>query len=281
VISVAPTLQERLRAIGVTWSYWLIPTLFGAAAVAAFAAIHVEPESTLTLIGCGALFSVISLLSFLWPLIRVREHQNVRFAVLQFRDNRLEGVLIPASRVKPTILLLGSGVFGFAGLIALIFAQELENRIKGGIAFTAYMVIALLMLRGGAGRQPGILLGESGLFIRDTFDAFQVPWDALMNVEVYTHQEKYNTTQSLGFKLNHVELESVPKRIRNKLLQNAQRFGWHFYLHAETLLAPLEDIRDTIRIYLENPPMRGELSSGSAVARIEARFKHGSALNSV
>jgi hypothetical protein len=280
VNSVTPTLQERLRAIGVTWSYWLIPTLFGAVAVAAFAAIHVEPESTLTLMGCGALFSAISLLSFLWPLLRVRERQNVRFAVLQFRDNRLEGVLIPASRVKATILLLGSGVFGLAGLLALFFALELENRVKGGIASTAYMVVVILMLRGGFGRQPGILLGETGLFIRDTFDAFQVPWDALINVEVYTHQEKYNTAQSLGFKLNQVELAGVSKRIRNKWLQNAQCFGWHFYLHAETLLVPLEDTRDTIRIYLESPPMRGELSSGAAVARIEASVKHGSVLSS-
>jgi len=252
----------------------LIPALFGAAAIASIAAIRIEPESIVTLMGFGVLFSAISLLSFFWPLLRVHERPDVRFVVLQFRDSRLEGVLIPASRVKPTILLLGSGVFGLAGLLALIFAQELENRIKGGIAFAAYVVAAVLLLRGGVGRQPGILLTETGLFVRDAFDAFQVPWDALINVEVYSHQEKYNTTQSLGFRFKRVELASVSKRIRNKWLKNAQYFGWHFYLHAETLLVPLEDVRNSIRTYLDNPPMRGELSSGTAVARIEASFKH-------
>ena len=246
-----------------------MPIAFGAAGVGGFAAMRVEPESRASLIVCGALFCTISMLGFLWPILRIRETQGVSLTSVLLRHAKLTGILLPTSRVKPCIALVGASVFGVFGILAAFFADSMEHRVKGGLAGVCYIGFIGFWFWGSLGKQKGIFLSQQGLLWQETFLApCFIPWEQILAANRYAHPSKHSSTPSLGIRLQNIEALDVDGRTRKKLIENFNRYGWHLYYHAESLLISLEAAERSIGFYFWNPTARQELATDVAKIRI-------------
>jgi hypothetical protein len=268
VSSSKPTYQQRLESFGIRRTYWLIPSAFGLMATGSFVAVCYEPESRLVLLACGALFCSISLLGFLWPLLRVREVAEARFANFRFKQDDMCGAFFPISRVKRNLFLIGGSIFGIAGLAALVFADNTEYRIKGGIAFVFYLGFVAVSLYGNFRGEQGLLVSEQGLLFRDSIHTCFVPWDYVGEVRIYTHNEKHTSSTSLGFRFHDIEALELKSRTRATMMESEKRYGWHLYYQADSLVPALEMVQDCVNLYLHDQKARGELATGVAVNRM-------------
>lgn len=261
--------RATLKELGIRWYYWLIPSAFGVAGGAAISAIKIEPESRTELITFGLFFCATSLLAFLWPILRTQEKQGVQYVSIRDRESH-EGILIPLSKVKFRLALIGGTIFGVASLLAVIFADDIENRVNGGIAFAAYSGLAVLGLRRGLARRFGILLTEKGIFWQEPLLApCFIPWNEISATQIYDHPEQYGrATPTFGLLVRNLESLNLNSRTKKKLIENRHRFGWHLYFHGESLLFPLELVERAVNRYVAHIDFRGELSSGAALDRI-------------
>ena len=258
-----------LRDLNIRWFYWLIPSVFGVAAIVALLAIKSEKEDRFTLIACALFFGAFSLLGFLWPVLRLREKHGVRFCSLRYAGESVQGMFIPASSVKVYVLLIGGGVFAITGLACAIAADSLGDRIKGAAAFLFYTGFAVLWLRGLRARKPGILLSEQGILWHEALlDPCFVPWEQISVARVYEHREKYSTPPTFGVRMRNLAHLSAGRRTKARLVENFNRHGWHLYYHAESLLAPLDTVEAAVDYYQQHGAARNELATGIAINRI-------------
>lgn len=262
--------QATLKELGIKWYYWLFPSVFGVAGLGAILAISTEPESRSELLGFGALFLSLSLLVFLWTILRIRERQGVRFVTVaadRFNSSN-QGILIPASEVKDTIMVVGGSLMGLGALAIALFAHDFESKIKGGVAFGGYVFLGVIWLK-GTKRHCGILLCEDGIQWRESMlQCIHIPWQYIQSAQVYLHREQYSTTPTFGVCLS-VENLAFGKRTVRKLKENVRRHGKHLFYHGESVLVPLELIERTVTYYLQNPNARKELGTGAALRHFE------------
>lgn len=261
--------RSTLKDLNIRWWYWLVVLTFGIAGVAAFLAIHLEGEDAGTLVVCGTLFSTISALGFLWPILRTREAQGVQFVANPSRRLPYRGILIPTSNVKNLVAVIGGTVLGIGALLAALFGDTSEHRVKGAIAFAVYLAVLLMFLRASVARKQGILLTDEGLVWNDqVFGTGLIPWSEIAEARCYIHREKYSSPPSLGLRIKQLENLKLSQTTHRRLTQNLKRWGWHCYYHSETVLLPLPTIEKTVNFYKDHPEARWELVTGSALDRI-------------
>jgi len=189
---------------------------------------------------------------------------------MRMAKSQFQGLLIPISQVKIYLLLLGGSVFAIFGLLTVIFADTLEYRVKGALAFFFYVGFAALWFRGMSKQQKGILLSEQGIVWQEIMLApCFIPWGSISDARAYSHRERYGTSPTLGLLIQNLDSLDLSRRTRNKLTENVRRFGWHFYCHAETLLVPLGVVERAIVYFLRHAEARPELVNGAALDRIE------------
>lgn len=261
--------RASFSEIGVRWYYWLIAVAFGLAGVGGFAAVRVEPESRSTLITCGAFFCIVSVLSFLWPFLRIREQQGPRLVEVRLERMDLRGILMPVSRVKLYIGLIGASAFGTFGLLATVFAESSEHRVKGGIGAIFFFAFVFLCLKNGIRRKMGILLTPQGVVWQDMLvRPMLLPWEQVAAAAIYTHQDKYSAHPALGLRLRDMRALNLSGRLERKLTDHAARFGFHLGFNAESLLVPLETAMRSVWFYLKNHEKRSDLLSQTGLERI-------------
>jgi hypothetical protein len=258
-----------LEDLDIPWWYWLITVAFAVVGTAAFLAARSEKEDVALLVGCGTLFSTISVLGVLWPVLRTREIQGVRIVASPSRRLPHRGVLIPTSNVKNLIALIGGTALGMGALLAALFSDNTEHRVKGALAFAVYLGVFLTFLRATVARRQGIMLTDEGLVWNDQmFGTGLISWSEIAEVRCYIHRERYSSPPSIGLRLKQLGNVNLSSQTNRKLTENVRRWGWHCYYHAETLVVPLPAIEKTINFYKDNPGARWELATGTAVDRI-------------
>jgi hypothetical protein len=261
--------RATFKELGIRWHYWLIVFTFAVAGIVALVAITFEPEDRGLLLVCGAFFLIVASLALLWPLLRVREPQGVRFGSVRVDATQHVGVIFPTSKVKKRITLCGATIFGLVGLWGLFNADSVEIRVKGGVAFALYAGFLILCFRHGLAWQSGITLTKEGivwgeLMMKPCF----VPWTQIAAAKVYAHKEKYSTSPTFGLLIDDLSKVEISTSARRKFQSNVRSSGWHLYFHGETLLVPLPVVESTINFYLHHPVERGELPTGAALERI-------------
>lgn len=261
--------HSTLKDLNIRWWYWVVPLTFGGAGVGAFLARHSEGEDAATLLVCGTLFSTISVLGFLWPILRTREIQGAQFVANPSRRLPYRGILIPTSNVKNMIAVFGGSVLGLGALLGALFGDTSEHRVKGAIAFIVYLALLLMFLKAFVARKQGILLTDEGLVWNDQmFGTGLIPWAEIAEARCYTHRETYSSPPSLGLRIKQLENLKLSRITNRKLTENLKRWGWHCYYHSETVLLPLPAIEKAINFYNDHPEARWELVTGSALDRI-------------
>ena len=261
--------HSTLKDLNIPWWYWLVVLAFGVAGIAAFLAIRLEGEDAGTLVVGGILFSTSSALGFLWPILRTREIQGAHFVANPSRRLPYRGILIPTSNVKNLVAVSGGTVLGIGALLAALFGDTSEHRVKGAISFAAYLGVFLLFLRASVARKQGILLSDEGLVWNDQmFGTGLIPWSDIVEARCYTHRQKYSSPPSLGLRIKQLENLNLNKVTSRRLQENLRRSGWHCYYHSETVLLPLPTVEKTINFYTDHPEARWELVTGKALDRI-------------
>jgi hypothetical protein len=261
--------QASLSEIGVRWYYWLIAIAFGLAGIGGLAAVRIEPESRSTLIACGTFFCIMSVLSLLWPVMRIREQQGPRMVGTRLERMELRGILMPISRVKLYIGLIGASAFGSFGILATVFAESAEDRLKGGMGAIFFFAFVFLCLKNGIRREMGILLTSQGVVWQDILmRPIFLPWEHITAAAIYAHKDKYHTHPSLGLRLKDMRLLALAGRMEKKLAGHAARFGFHLSVNAESLLVPLETATSGVWFYLKNCEKRSELLTEAGLERI-------------
>lgn len=188
---------------------------------------------------------------------------------VMLKHEKVRGIFLPVSCVKPCIALIGASVFGVFGFLALIFADSLEHRAKGGLAGVCYIGFIGLWFWESLGKQKGILLSPQGILWQETFLATCfIPWEQVQAANKYAHPGKYTSTLALGLRVKNIEMLDINKRTREKLAENFSRCGWHLYYHSESLLVSLELAERSISYYLSHPVTRQELATDIAKTRI-------------
>jgi hypothetical protein len=261
--------RSTLKDLNIRWWYWLVPLTFGAAGIGAFLVRHAKGEDSATLLVCCALFFTISLLGFLWPILRTREVQGAQFVANPSRRLPYRGIFIPTSNVKKIIAVIGGTVFGIGALLGALFGDTSEHKVKGAVAFVVYLVLCLMFLKSFVARKQGILLTDDGLVWNDhLFGTGLIPWSEIAEVRCYTHRENYSSPPSLGLRIKQLENVTLTRSTNRKLMENLKRWGWHCYYHSETVLLPLLTLQNMINFYKDHPSARWELVTGSALDKI-------------
>jgi hypothetical protein len=261
--------HSTFKDLNIRWWYWLVPLAFGAAGIGAFSALNLQGEDPGTLMVCGMLFCMISVLGFLWPILRTRETQGAQFVTNPSRRLPLRGILIPTSNVKNIIAVFGGTVLGIGALLAALFGDTTEHRVKGAIAFAVYLALFLIFLKAFVARRQGILMTDEGLVWNDQmYGTGLIPWSEIAEARCYTHPEKYSSPPSLGLRVTELEKLRLSAATSRKLKENFKRWGWHCYYHSETILLPLSTIEKALNFYKDHPEARWELVTGSALDRI-------------
>ncbi len=260
--------RPTFRDIGIRWWYWICAAGFGLVCAGSVYGSRIEPENERSILLCGAFFGVISLLAFLWPVFRIRERQGIEQFITPTRRVPCRGVLIPISRVKIVIGLLGGSICGIGALLCALFADEPKNRIEGALAFAGYLGLLITFLWQASKRRPGILLTSQGIVWSDyLYSTRLVRWDEITACKTYLHQGEYNKSPSLGVQFYHLERLELSAGTKRKLTNNFRRWGWHCYFHAESLLVPISDVEQMINFYRHNADARSEFVNGSIRSR--------------
>jgi hypothetical protein len=258
------------KELGIRWYYWLIVFAFGTAGAVALIATDYEPNDRATLFVCGSFFLAVSLLAFLWPVLRVREKQGARFGAMRFGATQYVGILFPASRVKVYIALIGGFVFGVVGLCGALFAGSMEYRAKGAIAFVFYVGFVVMWGKNIFAQYHGVFLSKEGIIWHETTLApCSVPWPNILAAQIYSHKERYSVTPTFGVKVHGLDKLNISSAAKRKLHENFMRHGWHLYFHAETLLVSLVTVERMIDFYQRHTAHREELASGAALNRLQ------------
>lgn len=268
--------HATLKTLRIGWAYWLVPCGFGAAGIVALAAVESEPGSRLELALFGMFFLSVTALAVLWPWLRTRESYGTEFLSVPTSRVPFTGTFIRASKSKLIITAVGGSIFGLFALLAAMFAGDAGHRIKGGVAFLAYLFLGAGFLRANLARRPGILLTEQGVVWNDwMYGTGLICWDRIARAEVYEHKENGRAVPTFGMFVDDLSALQIPRGTRSKLETSLRRWGWHCYYHAESLLLPLEAVAAAVAFYRSHPEARVELVNGAAVDRIDAMASMG------
>lgn len=262
--------RASLNDFGIRWTYWVVASGFTIAGAFAIYAIRIEPQSRVELMLYGAFFVTIGFLAFLWPVLRVREQQGIEHIITPHRRIPYRGTFVPVSYAKIGICLIGGTALGIGALLAALLTHDPADRIKGALAFAVYVSFFMIFIWQMFSRRPGVLLTDDGLVWNDYFfTTGLIRWDAVEAARMYIHCGKHNKTPSFGLRLRDVGNLRLSGNIQRKLTQNANRWGWHCYYHAESLLVPLPILEEVVNFYRQHPSARPELTTGSSMSRFQ------------
>jgi hypothetical protein len=261
--------HTSFKELGIKWHYWLVPAGFCAAGIGAFYAINVEPEGRNTFIICGTFFLVISILAFLWPILRIMEKAGAKVTSLRSTSGEYRGLFIPMSKVKSRITIVGGSLMGAGALLAVLFSGNPEYQVKGGLAFAVYIGLGGPWIYRYLKYEPGMLFTKNGILWHDpSLSPCLILWENVMFWGIYDHREKYSNPPSIGVILSDAGLADMSKSTRQKLDENRRRFGIHFYYHGESLLVPLAKLTAIGDYYRQYPESRDELTCETALMRL-------------
>jgi hypothetical protein len=258
------------KELGYTGIYRLVPVFFGTMFVLMLSGLPSATKDRDSLITLAIFFFVTTALTTLWPLWRVREAQGVRFARLRSGTRQFDGVLIPISRARRIIVLVGSS---FLAVSCLFLAMQGNERGTaklwlGAIFFSGF---AAVWAGQAFARTQGILLCEGGILWHKILQpAVFVPWAEVLGAAAFRKRENESTAPCLGLVLRNVANVETKTSTRAEMEKAHATQGWHLQEDGEALLAPLEAVAAAIYFYRDHPPLRAELASGAAANRMEA-----------
>ena len=262
--------SATLKELGFNRTYWAMVAFFAAISLSsAFGWSHAKSEQTF-FGGVAAFFLTISALAAIWPVWRVHERQGVRFARVYSIKQHVDGILIPVSRAKRIILLVGAVTLATGSGFMLSNTTD-ADRGKMGLAVVFYTGFAVVWAYVAFRRTYGIILTTEGVVWHKILQppAF-LPWDAVAKASPFLKREKYTTALCLGIAVTNVELIETSAKNRSEREGALKTSGWHVEEDAEMLLAPVGIIATAIEFYKANPHLRHELNTGSAVNRFES-----------
>ena len=108
------------KELGYTGIYRLVPILFGTMFVLTMAGLFSATKERASLFSLAVFFFFMAALTTLWPLWRVRETQGVRLARVRSGNSQFDGVLVPVSRARRIIILVGAIFLGASCLIMAV-----------------------------------------------------------------------------------------------------------------------------------------------------------------
>jgi hypothetical protein len=258
------------KELGYTGIYRLVPILFGTMFVLVVAGLFSATKERASLMALAAFFIVLTLLTTLWPLWRVREAQGVRFARVRSGNRQFDGVLVPISRARRIIVLVGSIFLGTSCLCMALSGEE-QGTAKlwlGAIFFSSFAVV---WVGQAFGRTQGVLLSEGGILWHKILQpAVFVPWAEVLGAAAFRKREHHTSGSCLGLVIRNVANVETKTSTRAEMEKAHATQGWHLQEDGEALLAPLEAVAAAIYFYRDHPPLRAELASGVAVDRLEA-----------
>ena len=261
------------KELGVTWVYWLCIAVFlGMFAGGLFLALTGQGDDKFAGIAASLVFFAFGAGGLAWPLLRSREAGSVATEFVHAFDMHCEGILIPASRVKEIMTLAGSLLLSAGTLAMVLFADTLEHRVKGGLAFLFFTGVFVLSLKFYSAGRKGVLLVPNGIIWREMMrpPSF-VEWISISRSGVFRKPQPYSKP-AWAFGLDVGEPASIKTTTwgRKRILGAKRKHGWHFHFLAETITVPLPVLGGAIQYYLLHPEARGEIGSATSLARISA-----------
>lgn len=263
------------KELGYTGIYRLIPILFGTMFVLMMAGSFSAAPASMSSVLLASVFFVMTALTALWPQWRVREAQGARFARVRSGKKQFDGVLIPISRARRIIILVGAI---FLGVSCLCLASSESDRGTaqlwlGAIFFSGF---ALVWAVQAFARPQGVLLCAGGILWHKILQpAVFIPWAEVLGAAAFQKRENYISSLCLGLVIRNVANVETKSSTRADIEKAHATHGWHLQEDGETLLAPLEAVAAVIYFYRDHPSLRPELASGAAVDRMEALAREG------
>ncbi|HEX7861397.1 MAG TPA: STM3941 family protein [Verrucomicrobiae bacterium] len=266
--AATPATLGRRKRLGLTKAYCATIFLFFLLGIFALTT-EPNPNEHLNFRLIGVLFLALAGLSILWPVLRLREKEELRFATLKSGNELHVGILVPVSPANQLILGIGSLVLAGLCLTMALSDDVPSARMKGWLGFAiflgAFIVFIITILR----NKPGILLTEEGIAWNEYFHgpAF-IAWEQITRAEAFLKQERYTKSHAFGLAVRD------PNQIRASLgtIGSAkQRFnenGFHFLYEAESILFPPADLQSLVQHYLDNPHRRLALSTGATLDQL-------------
>lgn len=136
------------KELGVTWMYWLCVAVFLVMlAGGLYLGVTGQGDDKPVGIAASLVFFVFGAGDLVWPFLRSREPDGLQTEFVRVFDLNCDGILFPASRVKETLTLAGSFLLSAGTLAMVFFADTLEHRVKGGIAFVFFACVFVLSLK--------------------------------------------------------------------------------------------------------------------------------------
>src|SRR5262249_38542938 len=134
----------------------------------------------------GILFLALGTLGVLWPALRLREREELKFARLRSRDHFYEGILVPVSRAYQIVTSIGSLVLAALSLTMAITDKTGDMRAEAWCGFVAFLGIFVVFSTTLARNKPGILLTSDGIVWNEFFHnpAF-IEWNNLSRAEAF------------------------------------------------------------------------------------------------
>ena len=259
--------QSRRNRIGLTRAYCLNVAFFFAMGVLGVTFSPAPGAMNHRLF--GAFFLAISGLGVLWPFLRLREREGLRFTRLKSRQHLYAGILVPVSPASQIIIALGCLVFAALSLTVALRDPTASARYKGWLGFSVFLGAFFVFLATILKNKPGILLNAEGIAWNEYFHgpAF-IPWDTITRAEAFHKKEKYNSSPAFG--LTVVDFTRILASLGTigSAKQRLKIEGYHFIYMAESLLYPVSDLALIVRHYLRNPKLRTELSTGTALDKL-------------
>ncbi|HMJ88331.1 MAG TPA: hypothetical protein VK530_00860 [Candidatus Acidoferrum sp.] len=261
--------NATFQEVGADRVYWIAEAIFAVMFGAMVFGWCIATKDRAGLAALASFFGVLVALGIAWPLWRVRERQGVRFTRIRSDQKQFDGVLVPASRAKRIVALIGAVVLAIG--CAVLMPEGGKDRVKLLIGLVFFSGFAVVWVWKAFGRTHGVLLTEHGILWHKILEpAAFIPWNSVRAASGFLKREKYTSSLYLGVRVENITAVETPASHSAERAKAGELCGWHFEEDAETLLAPVAVIAAAIEFYAAHSELRHELVHGGAVDRIES-----------
>ena len=170
-----------------------------------------------------------------------------------------EEVIIPVSRTRITLMLLGSLIFVSMGLWFMISPPELQNPIFGNksalfilglLAVLFFGISAILLIIKLFEQKPGLVIGREGILDNSSsVAAGLIKWEDLMDIGVIEVQKQ--KLLMLYVQNPHEYIKRQKSAIKRKIMQiNYKSYSTPISISTNGLGCKFDELHDLVKQYM-------------------------------